>query len=135
MKKLLIILTIVLVTVFLITQFQETKLKNQYKDFSIINYSLQSKNYKLLVADTPEKWKNGLMFFEKLDGVDGMIFIFPDRQVRSFWNKNTYLSLELIWLDGSTIVGIDKLPSIKKSKEIISITSLKPVDKVVELVR
>lgn len=135
MKKILILFGIVLTTVSLITQFKELSLKKRYKNFSVINYSLEKKNYKLLVADTPEKWQEGLMFFEKLDGVDGMIFLFPDKQTRYFWNKNTYLDLELLWVDESTVIKKDILPSIRKSKKMVTVTSSNPVNKVLELVR
>ncbi len=109
--------------------------KNDYKNFSIINYQLQTTNYKLLVADTPEKWQKGLMYYRKLEGVDGMIFLFPDKDYRSFWNKNTYMDLDLYWLDGDMIVGKDFLPSIEKSKETVLVNSPQEVNKVIEIPR
>src|SRR3989338_7229978 len=79
--------------------------QNRYKEFARINYKLENKNLKLLVADTPEKWQRGLMYFRKLEGVDGMIFIFPEKELRTFWNKNTFMNLDLYWLDDDRIVG------------------------------
>ena len=73
------------------------------------------------------------MNFRSLKGVDGMIFIFPNNEIRNFWNKHTLMDLELLWIDGDKIVGRSELPSIEKSKEIVNVQSQKPVDKVIEL--
>ncbi len=128
---------LVLLGLYFSLRFQQVK--NRYKNFEIINYKLRDPSislrtsYKLLVADNPEKWKKGLMNFRKLDGVDGMIFIFPDKQYRTFWNGDTFMNLDLYWIDGDKVVGKSFLPSIEKSKEIINVYSPKEVNKVVEL--
>lgn len=106
---------------------------NQYKNFKIINYELRTKNYKLLVADTPEKHSKGLIFLRKLDGVQGMIFLFPDKVNRTFWNMNTFMDLDIYWLDDERVVGQDILPSIEKSKSIITVSSPQPANKVIEI--
>ncbi len=105
----------------------------QYKDFTITRYTLEGKKYNLLVADTPRKWEAGLMYYRKLPLVQGMIFLFPNRGLRTFWNKNTYINLTLYWLDGDSVVGKTPLPSIEKSGSIVFVSSPRPVDKVVEL--
>lgn len=99
-----------------------------------IPYILKGKKYELLVASTPQEWEKGLMFYRKLDGADGMIFIFPDKKVRSFWNKNTLIDLRLYWLDNDMVIGESYLPSIEKSKDIVIVTSPGKANKVVELV-
>ncbi len=105
-----------------------------------ILYQLNGKNYRLLTARNPQEWKRGLMNYHverdsglKLDGADGMMFLFPDKKVRSFWNKNTFMDLRLYWLDNNVIIGESFLPSIEKSKEIITVISPKEVNKVIEL--
>ena len=108
------------------------------KSQKLIYYSLEGKTYKLLPAKTPLEHQKGLMFYrdkKDLKGADGMIFIFPDKNYRTFWNKNTFLDLDVYWIDGDRIVGKDFLPSIEKTKEILIINSPKPVNKVVEIVR
>ena len=126
----------VIVGVFFVMGNRQVKLSKElqykYKDFSIIEYKLEGKDYKLLLADTPEKWERGLMYFRSLERVDGMIFIFPDKEIRTFWNKNTLMDLELLWIDGDKVIGRSELPSIEKSKEIVNISSPKPADKVIE---
>jgi len=108
------------------------------KSQKLISYSLEGKTYKLLPAKTPLEHQKGLMFYrskKELKGADGMIFIFSNKNYRTFWNKNTFLDLDVYWIDGDRIVGKDFLPSIEKTKEILIINSPKPVNKVVEIVR
>ena len=101
-----------------------------------INFSLKNQQVKLLVARTPAQWQRGLMFYQKpIPDFDGMLFIFPEKQTRTFWNKNTYLDLEVYWLDDNNIVGQESLPSIAKSGEVVQIQSPQAVNQVVEIIR
>ncbi len=47
------------------------------------------------IADTQEKTSLGLMYRKELKDGQGMLFIFPDEQVRSFWMKNTFIPLSI----------------------------------------
>lgn len=98
-----------------------------------MTYNLDGKNYRLLIADTPQEREKGLMYIKDLKGIDGMIFLFQDKEMRSFWNKNTYLDLDLYWISDDQIVGATFLPSMEKSKKIIMVYSPVPVNKIVEL--
>lgn len=51
------------------------------------------------VARTPEEREQGLMYRENLPEGQGMLFVFPDSQVRSFWMKNTFIPLDIAYLD------------------------------------
>ena len=137
MKKIILLFLVILLVAFFIYGREAIKksneIKSKYKDFTIIKHKLENKEYTLLLADSPEEQEKGLMNFRNLAGVDGMLFTFPDKQIRHFWNKNTLLDLELLWIDGDKIVGRSKLPSIEKSKEIITVSSPVAVDKVIEL--
>lgn len=130
MKKNLTRLIIIFLGLALFFIFSNSKNQKELLHYKINNVMLP-----LLIADTPDEWERGLMSRKKLDSAAGMIFIFPDKQVRTFWNKNTYLDLDVYWLDDDKIVGKSFLPSIEKSKEVVTVTSPKPVNKVIELVR
>jgi len=43
----------------------------------------------------------GLMFRESLPASSGMLFVFEENGIYPFWMKNTYISLDLVWLDPS----------------------------------
>ncbi len=101
----------------------------------LVPYELDKKIYLLREAKTSEEWQKGLMFVKKPVDYDGMIFIFPDKQIRSFWNKNTFVDLEVYWLDDNKIIGKEELPSIIKTKTVKIITSPLPVNKVVEIIK
>lgn len=123
-----LVLALVAISIFSIFILADAK-KSDY-----IKIRLEDRIYKVLIADTRTGWAKGLSGIKKLSGYDGMLFIFPEKQKRAFWNKNTYLDLKLYWLDDDRIVGTSSLPSIKKTKKILSITSPGEVNKVVELV-
>lgn len=51
------------------------------------------------VATTPEQHARGLMYVKDLPPDRGMIFLFDTVEVRPFWMKNCFVSLDMIWLD------------------------------------
>lgn len=134
MKKYFIILILILVLIYIISCLY-FKNNIQFSSYQSTNYKLLTTNYKLLIADTPAKQEKGLMYVTKKDGFDGMIFIFPNKEYLTFWNKNTLVDLDLYWLDGDKVVGKSFLPSIEKSKNIISVSSPKPANRVIELIK
>lgn len=49
----------------------------------------------------------GLMFRSSLGDDRGMLFVFPETAVHSFWMQNTLIPLDIIWIDeGGAIVHI-----------------------------
>ena len=58
------------------------------------------------VFKTPEKIARGLRFVKKLPSDLGALFCMPDSKIHKFWMKNTYVSLDVIFLDKNfKIVG------------------------------
>lgn len=51
------------------------------------------------VARTPDERAQGLMYRENLPEGEGMFFVFPDTQTRSFWMSNTFIALDIAYLD------------------------------------
>jgi uncharacterized membrane protein (UPF0127 family) len=59
------------------------------------------------VADTPAAHARGLMFRKTLARDRGMLFLFEGEEDHSFWMKNTYLPLDLIFVSqGLEVVGV-----------------------------
>lgn len=50
-------------------------------------------------ANTDAARSLGLMYRREIGELEGMFFVFPDSQERSFWMKNTYIELDIIFLD------------------------------------
>jgi uncharacterized membrane protein (UPF0127 family) len=62
------------------------------------------------VASTAEERSQGLMYREEVPDGTGMLFVFPDNAVRSFWMANTYVPLDIAYLDPSyRVVDIQQM--------------------------
>lgn len=59
-----------------------------------------------IAADEASRTR-GLMFRRSLAQDQGMLFVFPDTDERSFWMHNTVIALDLIFLDETrAVVGV-----------------------------
>jgi uncharacterized membrane protein (UPF0127 family) len=56
-------------------------------------------NFKIWTADTEQREQQGLMFIRDMDEHAGMLFMFPQNQPVTMWMKNTYISLDLLFLN------------------------------------
>ena len=75
----------------------------------------------------------GLMDRKSMTDTQGMLFIFPAAQEQSFWMKNTYISLDIIYLDDhKEIVSVQKyttplseesLPSFKRAQYVLEVNA------------
>lgn len=83
------------------------------------------------IADTAAKRELGLMYRKAMAANEGMLFVFePSRRVQ-MWMKNTYLPLDMLFLDKDlTVKGIFE-NAVPLSENIIDTKD--PVDFVLEL--
>jgi uncharacterized membrane protein (UPF0127 family) len=56
------------------------------------------------VVDKPENRQQGLMFRESMPQDEGMLFVFDMPEMQSFWMKNTYLPLDIAFIDPNGII-------------------------------
>jgi len=56
------------------------------------------------LARTQEERSRGLMFRESLAPDQGMLFIFEEEGDYPFWMKNTFIPLDIIWLNKEKVI-------------------------------
>ena len=62
------------------------------------------------MVDTPSSLARGLMFRKELPENEGMLFKFQDMNEAHFWGKNTYIPLDIAFIDRDhTITGIKEI--------------------------
>jgi len=62
------------------------------------------------VAQTPAQMEIGLMHRKSMPTNEGMLFVFPDKQERCFWMKNTLMPLTIAFLaDDGTLLQTEDM--------------------------
>jgi uncharacterized protein len=59
----------------------------------------RSYSFQIWVADTPERSAQGLMFVSDLPESMGMVFPVEPPHVENMWMKNTYIELDMLFID------------------------------------
>ena len=76
---------------------------------SDVTFHLADRDLKVQVevARTGATRRHGLMYRKSLQPHHGMIFLFETEEAQSFWMKNTYISLDIMFVNrAGTIIGI-----------------------------
>lgn len=71
------------------------------------------------IADDEYKTQTGLMYRDQMGELEGMLFVFPDEDFRSFYMKNTNIPLDIIYIDADK-----KIVSFQKNAQPNNETSL-----------
>jgi len=86
------------------------------------------------LAVSNEGRARGLMFRERIDFDQGMLFVFEEEGIHSFWMKNMKISLDILWLDHEKrIIHIEKCVPPCKEIPCPSYSSSIPAMYVLEL--
>ncbi|MBI4437781.1 DUF192 domain-containing protein [Candidatus Uhrbacteria bacterium] len=84
------------------------------------------------VADTQAERVQGLSGHAPLGEEEGMLFLHEAKTIQGYWMKDMLFPLDIIWLDGATIVGFqENAPPENPAKTIYY--SPVPVDRVLEV--
>lgn len=96
-------------------------------------------NNQIIVAEVvkePKDHEQGLSGRESIRINEGMLFIFKEKGHHLFWMKDMNFPIDIVWIDGNEIVGVDQhvQPEPDKPREELTIYSPpERVDKVLEL--
>lgn len=77
-------------------------------------------DFEIEIADTKEAMSQGLMYRESIEPNQAMLFVYDEPQVLSFWMKNTYIPLDMIFISADSIIVSIHPNSIPFSEEQIS---------------
>jgi len=85
------------------------------------------------IADDEDRRMTGLMFRDKMDENQGMLFLFLVEEQQAFWMKNTILPLDIIYINSKReVVSIQKnaepysersLPSMKPAQYVLEVNA------------
>ncbi len=88
-------------------------------------------NFKIWQADSPRREEQGLMFVHDMDEHAGMLFLFPGNRQPTMWMKNTYISLDLLFINQQG--RIDYIAAAATPLSLDTIHSSEPSIAVLEL--
>ena len=127
LKKLLMLLLITSAFMVKADNYALRELENWEKNIiKISNSSDILHTFEVYIADSNSKRKKGLMYIENLPNNHGMLFKFNSPRIASMWMKNTYISLDLLFIDkNQTIVKIHNNAEPFNLKSISSKLKLK----------
>ena len=83
------------------------------------------------VVDTPESRAQGLMFVTELAEDAGMLFDFKEERPVSFWMRNTFIPLDMIFIGADGVVK--NIHVNARPHDVTSIPSGSPVQFVLEI--
>lgn len=69
------------------------------RDGDVQVLSLAGKLFTVELAITPASRQRGLMHRQALPAGHGMLFIFPDEALRTFWMKHVRFAIDILYLD------------------------------------
>ena len=107
--------------------------KDQSREEGLRVLEINSHKFEVEIADTPLAQSRGLAGRDSLGEDRGMLFVFPDMAIRSFWMKGMKFPLDIVWIRGDQVVGISENLPLSVGFEAPLYISPEPIDKVLEI--
>lgn len=105
-------------------QYKTAPKSNFFKEGELQFLSTDGKTIKKIdieIARTDEKRAQGLMYRQSMDEMQGMLFLMEKLEPQSFWMRNTYISLDILYVnDQKEIVSIAKMAQPQSESPIPS---------------
>ena len=97
----------------------------------VLHTSSGDHSFSVEVVDTPESRAKGLMFVQELADDAGMLFDFKEERPVSFWMRNTFIPLDMIFVGADGVVKTIHVNA--RPHDVTSIPSQVPVRFVLEI--
>tara|TARA_B100001758_G_C18230549_1_gene515100 strand:- start:189 stop:629 length:441 start_codon:yes stop_codon:yes gene_type:complete len=121
---------LVIVSLFLMYNLGEVS-ASMKSELSIITSNGSKHNFLVEVARTEEEKKIGLMFRRTLAKNAGMLFLYKREALRLMWMKNTFIPLDILFIDKKGV--IKRVVKRTTPHSLATISSRKSVLAVLEL--
>ena len=113
-------LIILLVVLGLLIVISLVGFHNNNKKDEVKQVCINEMCFEVEVADDDEERQLGLMNRGSLEEDKGMLFVFEEKGVHSFWMKDTLIPLDMIWINENGEIVFIKENATPLSEEIIS---------------
>lgn len=94
---------------------------------------LGGKRFQVEVAITDAEKQKGLGYRDRLADEAGMLFIYSRPEQYSFWMMGMQFPLDIIWINGKTIVDIASNVPVASPGSMLTYSPKAPADKVLEV--
>ena len=116
-----------ILSIFIISLFiNNSILCKEISNVTIINSDNFSVSYMVEIMRTDLEQQRGMMHRKFLDKNKGMLFLFKKPKNAVFWMKNTYISLDMIFIKKNGFID-----SIYENLEPLSLKKIKSKNKVI----
>ncbi len=130
----LIVLIVIIISIFYLaahSRDQSNVKDDNYTRVDFLHTGGTSDTVYVEVADTMQSQEQGLMYRTSMDQDKGMLFVFNQQMIESFWMKNTLIPLDMVFVSGDlTIVDINHNATPNSE---VAFTSRAPCKYVVEV--
>ena len=89
--------------------------------------------FEVELAETPMQRERGLSGRPDLPGGPGMLFVYPEPAVRSFWMPDMHFPIDVAWITDDRVVAVETLQPCPSRDQCPAHQSPAPVDLVLEV--